>query len=186
MRRKATYGINPPFGGLFRTQGQVAHVLRTRSPLSTKPKFCFSFDLHVLTMPPAFTLSQDQTLQKRVVLIKLHRLELIYINSVFKKIWPVTHQYRSHKITFKEQPLKNERKVSKEPSKASFVKWKSLFFHFFSNSYFISGSIRDLTSFNQRANTLPHRKRDWSVDLSNQPSSEPNISYLYQFESIDE
>ena len=67
MREKVTYGINPSFDRLFRTLGQVAHVLRTRSPLSTNPKICFSFDLHVLTMPPAFTLSQDQTLQKRVV-----------------------------------------------------------------------------------------------------------------------
>ena len=64
---EATCGINPSFDRLFRTLGQVAHVLRTRSPLSTNPKICFSFDLHVLTMPPAFTLSQDQTLQKRVV-----------------------------------------------------------------------------------------------------------------------
>ena len=65
MREKATCGINPSFDRLFRTLGQVAHVLRTRSPLSTSPKTCFSFDLHVLTMPPAFTLSQDQTLQKK-------------------------------------------------------------------------------------------------------------------------
>jgi hypothetical protein len=72
MQGEATYGINPPFGRLFRSQGQVAHVLRTRSPLSASPKTCFSFDLHVLTMPPAFTLSQDQTLQKRVVQNKLH------------------------------------------------------------------------------------------------------------------
>ena len=84
MREKVTYGINPSFDRLFRTLGQVAHVLRTRSPLSTNPKICFSFDLHVLTMPPAFTLSQDQTLQKRVVLIKLHRLELLL--TLFKKI----------------------------------------------------------------------------------------------------
>jgi hypothetical protein len=34
-------------------------VLRTRAPLSPKT----SFDLHVLGMPPAFVLSQDQTLK---------------------------------------------------------------------------------------------------------------------------
>jgi hypothetical protein len=34
-------------------------VLRTRAPLSPKA----SFDLHVLGMPPAFVLSQDQTLK---------------------------------------------------------------------------------------------------------------------------
>ena len=30
---KTTCGINPPFGGLSPTLGQVAHVLRTRPPL---------------------------------------------------------------------------------------------------------------------------------------------------------
>jgi hypothetical protein len=34
-------------------------VLRTRAPLDPK----VSFDLHVLGMPPAFVLSQDQTLK---------------------------------------------------------------------------------------------------------------------------
>jgi hypothetical protein len=28
----------------------------------------FSFDLHVLSTPPAFVLSQDQTLQKKLIL----------------------------------------------------------------------------------------------------------------------
>ena len=36
-----------------------SHALLTRSPLGPKP----SFDLHVLSMPPAFVLSQDQTLK---------------------------------------------------------------------------------------------------------------------------
>ena len=56
-------GISPPFGGLFPISGQVAHVLLTRPPrvfsvlLRKVP-----FDLHVLSTPPAFALSQDQTL----------------------------------------------------------------------------------------------------------------------------
>ena len=38
---------------------QIAHVLRTRSPVTLAgPR-----DLHVLSTPPAFVLSQDQTLQ---------------------------------------------------------------------------------------------------------------------------
>src|SRR3546814_1291496 len=36
-----------------------SHALRTRAPLDPK----VSFDLHVLGMPPAFVLSQDQTLK---------------------------------------------------------------------------------------------------------------------------
>src|SRR5262249_20760190 len=57
-------GIRPGFPGLSRSSGQVAHVLRTRSPLSTGPKSRFSLDLHVLGAPPAFVLSQDQTLHR--------------------------------------------------------------------------------------------------------------------------
>ena len=43
--------------------GQVAHALLTRPPLSQKRQApSASFDLHVLSTPPAFILSQDQTL----------------------------------------------------------------------------------------------------------------------------
>ncbi len=39
-------------------------MLLTRSPLSPEPKPRFSLDLHVLSAPPAFVLSQDQTLRE--------------------------------------------------------------------------------------------------------------------------
>ena len=42
----------------------MTHVLLTRSPLSPVPKDWFSLDLHVLSAPPAFVLSQDQTLRE--------------------------------------------------------------------------------------------------------------------------
>jgi hypothetical protein len=42
-------------------------VLLTRSPLSPGPKSWFSLDLHVLSAPPAFVLSQDQTLREELV-----------------------------------------------------------------------------------------------------------------------
>ena len=45
---------------------QVAHVLLTRPPLNPFPKELHSLDLHVLGTPPAFVLSQDQTLNKMV------------------------------------------------------------------------------------------------------------------------
>jgi hypothetical protein len=41
-------------------------VLLTRSPLSPGPKPRFSLDLHVLSAPPAFVLSQDQTLREEI------------------------------------------------------------------------------------------------------------------------
>ena len=47
--------------------GQVGHALLTRSPLSPPGKARWiPFDLHVLSTPPAFILSQDQTLVKSV------------------------------------------------------------------------------------------------------------------------
>src|SRR5205823_14132234 len=57
-------GINPGFPGLSQCQGLITHVLLTRSPLSPSPKAWFSLDLHVLSAPPAFVLSQDQTLRE--------------------------------------------------------------------------------------------------------------------------
>ena len=51
---------------------QVAHVLLTRPPLASSPKRINSLDLHVLGTPPAFVLSQDQTLNKKFnLLLKL-------------------------------------------------------------------------------------------------------------------
>ena len=86
MRETADWGINPPFGGLSPARGQVAHVLRTRSPLSTNPKVRFSFDLHVLTTPPAFTLSQDQTHHTNVLFICVWFLTLVFPHSPTFKV----------------------------------------------------------------------------------------------------
>ena len=62
-------GIKPPFEGLSRMYGQIIHVLLTRSPLySSNRSRTFSYDLHVLSTPPAFILSQDQTLRKKSLL----------------------------------------------------------------------------------------------------------------------
>ena len=61
-------GINSPFDELSPTSRQIPHVLRTRSPLNN---ICIAtnvvpFDLHVLSTPPAFVLSQNQTLRKNL------------------------------------------------------------------------------------------------------------------------
>jgi hypothetical protein len=60
-------GISSNFSEVFPTSGQVTHVLLTRPPLDWKelPPSA-SFDLHVLSTPPAFILSQDQTLHFKV------------------------------------------------------------------------------------------------------------------------
>ena len=59
-------GISPPFGRLSRSSGQVTNVLLTRLPLTNKiiADSVSSFDLHALDTPPAFILSQDQTLNE--------------------------------------------------------------------------------------------------------------------------
>jgi hypothetical protein len=62
--RSFVSGISIPFGMLSPSEGQVAYALLTRSPLGIMPKQNSPFDLHVLSTPPAFVLSQDQTLHK--------------------------------------------------------------------------------------------------------------------------
>ena len=60
-------GISTRFRLLFPSLRQVAHALLTRPPLvfvKGKPFYKSSFDLNVLCTPPAFILSQDQTLLK--------------------------------------------------------------------------------------------------------------------------
>ena len=61
-------GINLPFERLSPTLRQVTHVLLTRPPLRTLDvNILYSpLDLHVLGTPPAFVLSQDQTLNFKV------------------------------------------------------------------------------------------------------------------------
>src|SRR4051812_43609055 len=61
-----TSGISPSFLGLSRSSGQVTHVLLTRSRLCPRASPGSSLHLHVLSTPPAFVLSQDQTLRKRL------------------------------------------------------------------------------------------------------------------------
>ena len=60
---KVSCGISSRFQLLSPAERQVPHALLTRSPLSQVPKSLTPFDLHVLGTPPAFVLSQDQTLK---------------------------------------------------------------------------------------------------------------------------
>ena len=55
--------ISTPFEMLSRIPGQIIHALLTRAPLDQGASPLIPFDLHVLSTPPAFVLSQDQTLQ---------------------------------------------------------------------------------------------------------------------------
>ncbi len=57
-------GISSRFQLLSPSERQVAHTLLTRPPLTRGASSSRPFDLHVLGTPPAFILSQDQTLNK--------------------------------------------------------------------------------------------------------------------------
>ena len=73
----SVWGISPPFEGLSPSSRQVTHVLLTRSPLSLPSFFRIreaAYDLHVLGTPPAFVLSQDQTLHDKPVTVLIEDL----------------------------------------------------------------------------------------------------------------
>jgi hypothetical protein len=67
MPSEVVSGIRRRFQRLSRSQGQVTHVLLTRSPLIRRASSPSPFDLHVLSTPPAFVLSQDQTLRRCLI-----------------------------------------------------------------------------------------------------------------------
>ena len=70
----------PPLQGRFLTRySPVRHF--PLHPLSENSFSRFSFDLHVLSTPPAFVLSQDQTLYK-IVSTQAFRLELIFHRAI--------------------------------------------------------------------------------------------------------
>ena len=69
MRSKRLSGISTRFQALSQSVRQVTHVLLTRPPLTYREQAPLSpLDLHVLGTPPAFVLSQDQTLNKSLYL----------------------------------------------------------------------------------------------------------------------
>ena len=78
-------GISSRFQLLSPTERQVSHALLTRSPLSESPKEFTPFDLHVLGTPPAFVLSQDQTL-KKLYLNDLAVAQIKFLNNLLLAI----------------------------------------------------------------------------------------------------
>ena len=56
-------GISTSFEVLSQIIRQIIYALLTRAPLNEEASSFTPFDLHVLGTPPAFVLSQDQTLQ---------------------------------------------------------------------------------------------------------------------------
>ena len=66
--QREPWGIIRRFHRLSPGRGLVAYALRTRAPLSS-PEGPLPSDLHVLGLPLAFILSQDQTLHCIIVLL---------------------------------------------------------------------------------------------------------------------
>ena len=66
--KRNSFGISSRFRLLSPSRRQVVYALLTRSPLNSKKAsfLLLPFDLHVLSTPPAFVLSQDQTLHDRL------------------------------------------------------------------------------------------------------------------------
>ena len=97
------------------SKGQVAYALLTRSPLKIEPKLNFPFDLHVLGTPPAFVLSQDQTLTKKfnhllkllwVFVLRLSKELLVYFNYIlFNFQRPFTLSHRSDFLILSFLPI---------------------------------------------------------------------------------
>src|SRR5436190_3437128 len=102
MRRMVISGIRPSFPGLSQSAGQITHVLLTRSPLNHHPKVAIPFDLHVLSTPPAFVLSQDQTLQKNLTPYSKKPNETGFQTNIYKLTFgtllssQTTHAHPSH------------------------------------------------------------------------------------------
>ncbi len=68
MPHRCASVFSHPLEWLFRRHGQVGYALLTRSPVYSEAEAPFPPDLHVLGTPPAFVLSQDQTLHRKKTL----------------------------------------------------------------------------------------------------------------------
>ena len=75
--------ITRRFHRLCASGGWVAYALRTRPPLSRPPKGPLPYDLHVLGLPLAFILSQDQTLRCTIAIPKLTSVSWAPLSSAF-------------------------------------------------------------------------------------------------------
>ena len=95
-------GISSRFQLLSPTERQVSHALLTRSPLTQGASSPRPFDLHVLGTPPAFVLSQDQTL-KKWYLNNLYRLLKSFLNNLSSKF---TQEFSLAVISFVHEFLK--------------------------------------------------------------------------------
>jgi len=86
--RRASSGISTSFPELFRTKGYVPTCY---SPVCHSP--CGAFDLHVLGLPPAFALSQDQTVSVEEKISNQSLTKIHVDGSVSLQRLATLHQY---------------------------------------------------------------------------------------------
>ena len=72
------WGVNLLFRRLSPSSGYVAYVFRTRLPVAITIAGMLPLDLHVLSLPLAFILSQDQTLHCKYDLQRRFRTFISY------------------------------------------------------------------------------------------------------------
>ena len=99
-----TWGISSPFELLSPSSGQVTNALLTRSPLRAIYRSTYSpFDLHVLGTPPAFILSQDQTL--RIILFCIFRCVMFIHFTLWNSTGSSLSSYHSSIVKVHRQLL---------------------------------------------------------------------------------
>ena len=119
------------FHRLSACRGLVAYALRTRAPLSGPPKGPIPFDLHVLGLPLAFILSQDQTLRCTIVVSCLYSESRVPprcpLGVPFKRFlpsrrsrgagvflcWPQTFKELRSRLPLSSSPLPFRKRVQK-------------------------------------------------------------------------
>ena len=109
-------GISQSFDWLSPTLRQITHALLTRAPLG----IATSFDLHVLGTPPAFVLSQNQTLQLKILSTKNKSLaknsvriieSIVFGYTIYKKTirlkFTSYSDFKEHIFRFERQRFKS-------------------------------------------------------------------------------
>ena len=132
MRSAFLSGISTCFQVVSQTMGQVPHVLLTHPPLAfptSSPKWiCWfsSLDLHVLGTPPAFVLSQDQTLVFEKFEWLLIRLFKIFVSNLLLANWLRFLFGFLHPHTFSETLFSFQSTTSVRLNQTTFIFYQTL------------------------------------------------------------
>ena len=100
-------GISSRFQLLSPSIRQVTHALLTRPPLTyTSLGFNVSpFDLHVLSTPPAFILSQDQTLMLKCLSCQMSSGITVCLSCSISRTCSLNNSWISYKILMESSGL---------------------------------------------------------------------------------